>query len=547
MYPVTERANIPIRLESGEQIDGSGPVVVVGPNGSGKTRQARNITADAQVEIVNALRNTRVAPELPAMGFDTARNNYRANRDQARHQPWELTSEFDSMLSQLLAGDAMTSKEFVRQYRLDPTSAGMPAETPLSRVENIWSEVFPGRILLWRDWKPVVRSTTTGAAVEYTGNQMSDGEKAALFVASRVFSTEPGVVLVVDEPETHFHSLLAVRLWNALESARPDLRFVFVTHDLTFALSRPRARYVIASPTAGLKAIELDADLPSDIAEALLGAASLSFYASRIVFCEGEEGSIDARLFGAWFNGADTVVRPVGGGESVIRCVQAMAASGIAVSLQAIGIIDRDFRNDTHLGAMPQGVDALTVHEVESLVALPGVVRAVCRHTGQGFDEESYLAAIRGSVNGPQRHAIVVRRWKARIEPLLIGLVASVSTRQESLESLVDDMPTYFGMDNWDFSPQQILEEEKGRVETALSEGNADALLEIVPGKQLVPIAAQTAGLSDDAYISLVVNALNGEDSDFGALAVELEGALVSHLPVRAHSSPYTRDLKPSF
>ena len=66
---------------------------------------------------------------------------------------------------------------------------------------------------------------------------------------------------------------------------------MYVTHDLTFALSRFDARYVIANPTGGLKAIDVAADLPKDAAEAILGSASLSFYASRIVFTEGEHGS----------------------------------------------------------------------------------------------------------------------------------------------------------------------------------------------------------------------------------------------------------------
>ncbi len=48
--------------------------------------------------------------------------------------------------------------------------------------------------------------------------------------------------------------------------------------------------------------------VPDDVAGALLGSASLSFYASRVVFCEGTDSSYDAKLYGAWFSGPDTVV-----------------------------------------------------------------------------------------------------------------------------------------------------------------------------------------------------------------------------------------------
>jgi hypothetical protein len=525
---------IPIRLPSGEQLSGEGPVVVVGPNGSGKTRQSRSLRADTPIEFVNALRNTRVAAELPAMGVDSARSSYLAQKNQARSTHWELTTEFDSMLSQLLAEDSMAAKEFVRWYRANPGSAGHPQSTPLSRVEELWDRIYPGRSLRWRDWKPYVVSSVSGGEVEYSANQMSDGEKAALFVAARVFSADAGV-LVVDEPETHFHSRLAVRLWNVLEEARRDIRFVYVTHDLTFALSRRDARYVLASPTEGLKAIDLDADLPSDIAEALLGSATLSFYASRIVFCEGDERSVDNALYNGWFNDVDTVVRPVEACQTVMRCVDAMKNSGIAQSLEVIGIVDRDYHSDNFLAAMPTGIHALPHHEVESLLAIPAVVAAVAQHVGRDFDPDRYLAELRATVNESQRHLIVIRRWKARIEPHLTGLVASTGQRKASLETLIAEMPALFDMAKWSFSPQQFLEQEKTRVEVALATGTAAEFLTYVPGKQCAPVAAREVGLGLETYTGLIVHALESAgDGDFKDLHAALVEALEGVLPPRA-------------
>lgn len=539
--PPAERIEIALRLADGQQIAGAGPVVVLGPNGSGKTRQTRTLQADASIEFVNALRNTRVAADLPAMGMDTARANFQAQKQTARNQHWELTAEFDFMLSKLLAEDAMSDKEFMRTYRLDPANAGSPPETPLSRVEKVWGQVFVGRALMWRDWKPMIRSTTQNESpvIEYSGNQMSDGEKAALFVAARVFSADPGV-LVVDEPETHFHSLLAVRLWNALEAERTDLRFVYVTHDLTFALSRRDARYIIASPTAGLKIIELDDDLPSDVAGILLGAASLSFYASRIIFCEGEESSLDFRLLSAWFRGDDTVVRPVGGCDDVVRCVRALDASGIAQSLQAVGLVDRDYHNDNYLASFSDDVSPLAVHEIESLFALPAVVTAVCKYMRRTFDQNAYLALLQSSVSEQQRHRTVIRRWQSRVEPQVVGLVSTVSSKAAALETLVDEIPPLFDMANWSFSPKAIFEEEKTRVDEAVAGVDPDAFFKVVPGKQLLPLAARTAGQAEDAYVDLIISAIGAEvPDDLAPLGAELVHALEDKgLPLRIHSSP---------
>lgn len=315
-YPTHNEVGAPasppysITLPFGGSIPGDGPVVVMGPNGSGKTRQTRQISSSMPIEFINALRNTRVSPDLPAMGVTTARANFSSQKAQAQSNPWELSSEFDYMLSNLLAHQSMAAIDFTRRFRESPDAPGELPNTPLTRVEELWGKVFPGRELRWSDWKPLVHNDVDGLRIQYSGNQMSDGEKAALYLAGRVFSSEAGI-LVVDEPETHFHSLLAVRLWDALEDARPDIRFVYVTHDLAFALSRRNARYVLANPMVGLRLIEVDESLPPDIASELLGSASFSFYATRIIFCEGEETSRDADLYRSWFSGSDTVVRSV--------------------------------------------------------------------------------------------------------------------------------------------------------------------------------------------------------------------------------------------
>lgn len=466
------------------------------------------------------------------MGVDTARNNYAQQRNQARSAHWELTSEFDSMLSQLLAQDSMVAKDFVRRYRNEPATVGSPDETPLARVEALWKRVFTGRELLWRDWKPMVVSSVAGDTIEYSGNQMSDGERAALFLAGRVFSAEPGI-LVVDEPETHFHSLLAVKLWNELEEARPDIRFIYITHDLTFALSRKSAQYVLASPTDGLRPIDLGDDLPSDVAGALLGSASLSFYARRVVFCEGGETSLDAQLYNAWFNGAETVVRPVDNCGMVLRCVDATNKSGIAQSLHAIGIIDRDFHSEKFLSELPPEVHALPVHEVEALYCLPAVVEAVCAHLGRTYDENAYHQAIHGSVDGRARHRIVVERWKARIRPELGGIISTVNRTTTSLEDLVAEMPTLFSPTSWSFSPQDMLGEEKVRVEAVVPGGPVDDFLSIAPSKKLVALAARAAGMEAQAYTKLVTTALAGADEPVRTLGEQIANALEPLLPTR--------------
>ncbi len=520
-----------LRLPDGTELSGENPVVIVGPNGSGKSRKARELRASVSIEFVNALRNTRVSPDIPAMGYEAAQNHFAQQRSQAKVSHWELVSDFDMLLSQLLGQKAMQAMEYMDNIRLARGTQSLPLPIPLTQVEDVWRDVFPGRELLWRDWKPLVRSNTSGSSVEYSGNQMSDGEKAALYLAGWVFSTKPGII-VVDEPETHLHSLLAIRLWNALEAARPDIRFVYITHDLSFALSRKSPLFILASPIDGLRVLNLGDDLPSDLAEVLLGSASLSFYASRVVFCEGNPTSIDVRLYTAWFSAQGTIVRSVGSCQLVMRCVEALRASNIANSLTAEGIVDRDFHPSAFLDNLPAGVNALKVHEVESLFCLPDVVAAVAQHLSRGFSRGDYLKRLSDSVTAPERHKVIIERWKRRLEPNLVGLVASIKAKPKPIEDIINELPTMFDHTAWSFSPEKMLEEESTKVEALSPTGSIDEFLKLLPGKRFLNLAVKTVGMQDDAYIDLVINAVQGKDKNLAALSATLRNALLNYLPL---------------
>jgi len=484
-----------------------------------------------KIEFVNALRNTRINPEIPAMGYTNARANYLNQRAQAQNAPSELASDFDYMLSQLMAQSAMASMDYTRKLRHGTPQDALP-ETPLTKVEDIWSEIFPGRELAWKDWSPMVKSTVGDTPMEYSANTMSDGEKAALYLASKIFSAEPGVI-VVDEPETHFHSLLAVRFWNSLEAARDDLRFVYITHDMTFALSRRDAAFIMADPVEGLRLLPTAQTVPKDMADILLGTASFSFYAKRAVFCEGNNTSLDKMLYEAWFDATTTAVRAVGSCDRVLRSVETLKSADIIAGLQPLGIIDRDFHPDAFFDAQPAEIHVLPVHEVESLFAIPSVVAAVCAHLGLPLDEAVYGNDLRVATGDTERHKIIMDRWKARLRPQLETLLSSTSSRTDSLADIVKSLPEIFNHTKWAFDPEAALEEEKLRVETALSAGELDEILRLTPGKKFRAIVADAVGMQFEAYAGLVTAALSGKKPELSDLESKLALALNQYLPPR--------------
>ena len=209
-----------------------------------------------------------------------------------------------------MAEDSAAAIKFREDFVKDPSTK--PEITKIMRLASSWQRLFPGRLLDFKGYQPIVKSDYSATSGEYAAQHMSDGERVALYLAARVLDSESKVI-IVDEPEVHFHSLLAARFWNELESLRPDCRFVYITHDLPFALSRNEAKYVIVMPNKTPELIDLKDGLPENLAKSLLAAASFSIHAKRIIFCEGSEGkSRDQNIYSSWFNAPDTLVVPVG-------------------------------------------------------------------------------------------------------------------------------------------------------------------------------------------------------------------------------------------
>jgi len=510
------------------RIPGTSPVVIVGANGSGKTRMARDISTVAAREFVNALRNTRVAAELPSVGVTNARQTFNNQRSSSMANYWEIQSDFDYLLAKLHAEDADAAISYRDQNRTGATP--IDDETVMDRVRRLWSVVFPGRELRIIEGAPKVRNVTSGDAKEYSAHTMSDAEKSALYLAAKTLNADPGVI-IVDEPEMHFHTMLASMFWDTLEQLRPDLRFVYITHDLQFALSRLGAKFVLVRPQHPPKVIDVSDDMSPFIAEALLGAASFSFRAQRIVFCEGIPTGLDLELYRAWFDDKSTVVRSVGNCDMVMRCCSAFSQTGIATGLTTVGIIDRDFHPDELLLALPSGVTPLGLHEVESLYCLPEVVSVVSRHVGRPFDLNRYEESISNAFSNTERHKVIIERWKRRVEPNLQGVMASVSVRESSLDDIASSLEGVFDQTKWRFSPSDILQEEKVRIESAVPGADIITILRLMPGKPLVDLASTAAGLRNAQYRQLVNAAVLGTTPELAPLGQGVRAAMEPYLP----------------
>ena len=276
-------------------VQGTGPLVIIGPNGVGKTRLGVELTRTNAAERVAALRNVEI-PEIPMRTMQQASQEVRNALQEVLNSHWRQSYELQNLLAEILADDR---EQAVAYRKADLARPGCDKDASLSntrliRIERIWNRHFPGRSIRL-DYAPkVTRTMSSGEEVSYAIAQMSEGERTALYLAARVVSCTSKVMLI-DEPETFFHPVLAKNLWDDLEMEAPDVRFIFITHDIPFALSRYGARFAIARPENRAELLPETSLIPGDVISEVLGAASFSINASRLVFCEGKPGSLISR------------------------------------------------------------------------------------------------------------------------------------------------------------------------------------------------------------------------------------------------------------
>jgi len=524
-----------IKIEHDKALPGTSPVVCIGPNGAGKTRHAAEMVTWNDADLIAALRNIALPPEVPMSGLSQARDALTSQLHRRRSRPWLLSDEINQLFGKLLAEDSASALRFRDAHALN--SAVRPETSTLMTLSEVWPRLFPGRSIDFSEHRPRIRSDYGAAAGEYPAQQMSDGERVALYLAGRVLDSDSKVI-IVDEPEVHFHSRLAARFWNEMESRRPEVRFVYITHDLPFALSRREATYVVIMPNASPQVVSLAEGLPADLAQSLLGAASFSIHATRIVFCEGaEEGSKDMAIYSAWFREEDTAVIPVGSGKDVVRCAVSFGESTLVAGVTAIGIVDRDHWSSEYLDKLPDSVFALKVHEVENLLCIREVFIAVAEHQGLSDVDAMYGEFMKkAAMSFSEGHLakVVSDRFRRRCEyefDLCLGTLVISPTLSEMETQHVEALQPA----SWATSPATLFEGESALVQAALSSPIEGELLRYLPGKAFLRIAAEKLGMSTIGYMTLVCSALQSDrDTDsLWSLGQKLERCLAQHLPPR--------------
>lgn len=517
----------------GEDV-GISPIVMLGPNGSGKTKLAQRIAQNGQVSTISAQRRTWVDEQLPVQEEKNLLSNTRSQIEQWRTLAWRPTEEINYILSTLiqehLSRLSSWNEEGVRLNKpLEPIR-----DTKLIRLQELWGRLFPTRKLEIGYFFPKVsRLDATEGSPAYHLREMSDGERTVLYMAARVMTADQPVILV-DEPELHMHSRLAIQFWDEAENLRPDCRFIYITHDLNFALSRRSEKVYIVRSIDQVEPVSLS-ELPTSIATEVLGAATLPFYAKRIFFYEGNSGAGFANeFFSAWFSDKETFAIPCGNRDSVCASVAGLKRIGVA-GAEVIGLIDRDFYPDSILNSNPEGVHVLALHELESVLCDQQIVTHLAQHFGKEPTAvwNAFTNRVKQEYQGKERSNVVAKRVRARVGDLLDGAFVSTQIEADIAKTGQNHSSALASLE----LPSKVdtfFIEESERVDNALA-GDGAELLVVLPGKHLLSILSKELGVSNPSELTgLVIRALDPKATGTPlSLGQNLETVLNNYLPKR--------------
>jgi len=463
-------------------------MIIIGSNGAGKSRLGSKIEQlNASSKRISSQRYLQLNEIVQKQDYETAvstlNNNY---KNQPSIQP---QNDYQQVLISLFAQESRRNEDGIKAIQAG--TVVNQENLPLSikeKVLDVWNFIFPYRPLkLDRD-----RVRVTDDSSEFSAIEMSDGEKVGLYLISQILLAADSSILIIDEPELHLHKALMVRLWNKLEESRSDCIFIYITHDLDFAVTKSSSKLLwIKNYKNNIwNWIELDSNkvIPENLFLEILGSRK------PILFVEGDRGSLDIQIYQAYYE--NFTVIPCGSCEKVIEAVKGLKAHPHLHDKNVYGLIDKDFRTNEQLASLKaDGVFCIDLNEVENLFLVPEVIEITCTHLGKIDKKEEIIAEIRK----------IYTRDKEK--------VAFTASKNRMHRHLGEKFGTVKSNDDYDNFKKDIFSELDQLVTIVLPDIDAELveILRAYPHKGLVYEIQGKLEFSKNGYKNLVLSFLLSE------------------------------------
>lgn len=501
-----------------EHTTNNNSIIIIGANGSGKSKLGAWIE-DQDTDIVHrigAQRNLNFNPNLPLSNYDYAKNKiiYGTDdedtvkrRDKGVRWNWgkskttKLIDDFDDVLAALIAMYNNEISEYFKDCKDAEKNNLVKPKTPLTVIDKlmeIWNSIFPQRNLLFEDSKFYAHEGSK-CSEKYSANQMSDGERSVLYLASQVLAIPENKTLVIDEPEIHLHGTIMNKLWESLEEYRSDCLFVYITHDTNFAAAHKNSEKIWIKSYDG-ENWDLEKIISNELPEKLL----FDILGSRknILFVEGEESSFDTQLYSILY--PDFFIIPCGGCMQVIMRTKSFKSTQNIHNYNVYGIIDRDFRTEDEINRLEKdNIYTLKVSEVENLFIIEELINFLADYLAKNFND----------VNNNIKNYIIKERFDNQIisqvkknvvsqikHDLSMAEISEINTKESFINAIKN------------INVDSIYEDTLNAYKEASLSNDYKKVLEMFNEKGLSKSIGHYLGLRNNDYLNTVISILRNKE-----------------------------------
>lgn len=523
-----------------EYIENKQSFVLIGANGAGKTRMSiwidennpdidiHRISAQKSLNMPGMVRpgEISVAEENFLYGMTYTDKNWlkvhgKKNNRWGEHPETHLLNDFSQLMEYLMTENYEKSIEYREKHKEGDDS--FDNETRLEKIKSIWENVIIHRNLKICAGKIEVSEINLEQEVHnYNGSEMSDGERAIFYYIAEVLCAKEHSLIIIDEPENHLHKSILVRLWDAIENARPDCMFLYITHNVEFAVSRLNTQVIWVKNMQSNSVWEYelleDKHFSDDLLLEILGNRQ------KVLLIEGtRDQSIDRKLYSKIYPEYNII--PLASCSVVIQTTKAYNSITNLHYVEVKGIVDRDRRSEGEiLSLRGHNICVPEVAEVESLFLLPEVISIVAEKQDKEEVEQIINDVKTKTIEFLHNHlaeqALLFTKQKCQnmLNQICNESVATIDEYNGKITSLPQTM-----------NVNNIYNEMLVELQKIVDESDFSAALKVVNNKGLLPYTnlSNVFGWTKAYYIDYVIR-LTGINDDYGIRLREIFSSYIS-------------------
>jgi energy-coupling factor transporter ATP-binding protein EcfA2 len=476
-------------------------VVIVGANGAGKSRLGAHLEQIVGTSHrISAQRSLQFTEDISLVDFDRAEKdliyghptagNKIGHRWQG-HPVSQRLDDYDRLLRALFSQQNKIANEHLRNF-YEKVEATAP-DSMLRKLLKIWNDLLPHRTVVIGandvKVKPDPADTTNSRA--YSAREMSDGERVFFYLVGQALMAPADSVIIIDEPELHLHRAILDKLWDRIETERPDCSFVYITHDIDFAVGRITAekyfvRGIRANSRWSIEPIPINTGLPEHVVIELVGNRK------PVLFTEGTADSFDTAIYRALY--PSFKIEPVGNCDAVVHSVASFRKNGTMHSFgQVYGSIDADHRTREQITLLERkGIFILPVAEIENAFLLPSIFTVLAQELSFSKpDSEAMATRLRDEV---------VNRLKENLDNVIARCAARQLDRQLKILTVIQsgtaDLIKTYEAEIAKISIVKTVENIRAEFEVAIKRSDIDSILALYDNKDLLNVASKFLGTS---------------------------------------------------